>query len=110
MDSRRRLINVIELKQWSYFPDESDPMEIRVRVVVHESGRFAGNVTGEQTDPSGSSRTVFESINEPESQRQIGTGEAFTYAFPLKILHPANADDVRITLYLFNPPHRPPAH
>src|SRR5260370_39485661 len=84
MESRRRLITVTELKQWSYFPDESDPMEIRVSVVVHESGRFAGNVTGEQTDPSGSSRTVFESINEPESQRQVLRGDAFTYAFPLK--------------------------
>jgi len=101
MESRRRLINVIELKQWSYFPDESDPMEIRVSVVVHQSGRFAGRVTGEQTDPLGSSNTVFESTNEPESQRQVRSGEAFTYAFPLKVLHAAHADDVRITLYLF---------
>jgi hypothetical protein len=109
MESRRRLINVIELKQWSYFPDESDPMEIRVSVVVHESGRFAGNVTGEQTDPSGSSRTVFESINEPESQRQVRSGEAFTYAFPLKVLHAAYANDVRITLYLFKAASGPAA-
>jgi hypothetical protein len=54
MESRRRLINVIELKEWWYFPDDINPTEIRVNVVVHESGRFAGNVTGEQTDPSGS--------------------------------------------------------
>jgi hypothetical protein len=101
VESRRPLINVIELKEWWYFPDDIYPTEIRVDVVVHDSGRFAGNVTGEQTDPSGSSRTVFESTNEPESQRQVCSGEAFTYAFPLKILHAAHADNVRITLYLF---------
>jgi hypothetical protein len=101
MESRRSRINVIDLKKWWYFPDELDPTEIRVSVVVHESGRFAGNVTGEQTDPSGSSTTAFESINQPESQRQVGSGEAFTYVFPLKILHAAHASDVRITLYLF---------
>jgi hypothetical protein len=100
MESRRRLINVIELKEWWYFPDDIYPTEIRVNVVVHESGRFAGNVTGEQTDPSGSSRNVFESTNGPETQRQVSSGDAFTYAFPLKILHPAHADNVRITLYL----------
>jgi hypothetical protein len=101
MESRRRLINVIELKEWWYFPDDIYPTEIRVNVAVHQSGRFAGNVTGEQTDPSGSSRNVFESANEPESQRQVSNGETFTYAFPLKILSAAHADNVRITLYLF---------
>jgi hypothetical protein len=99
MESRRRLINVIELKEWWYFPDDIYPTEIRVNVVVHQSGRFAGNVTGEQTDPSGSSRNVFESTNEPESQRQVSSGEAFTYT--LKILSASHADNVRITLYLF---------
>jgi hypothetical protein len=107
MASRRPLMNVIELKQWSYFPDESDPTEIRVNVIVHQSGRFAGNVTGEQTDSSGSSTTVFESTNGPESQRQARSGEAFTYAFPLKILSTGRADDVRITLYLFKAPSGP---
>jgi len=101
MESRRPLINVIELKNWWYVPDETNPTEIDVSVVVHDSGRFAGNVTGEQADPSGPSTTVFESTNGPESQRQISKGEVFTYAFPLKVLHPARADNVRITLYLF---------
>jgi hypothetical protein len=101
MESRRPLLNVIELKKWWYFPDDIYPTDIRVSVLVHESGRFAGNVTGEQADPSGSSRNIFESTNGPESQRQVASGEAFTYAFPLKILHAAHADDVRITLYLF---------
>lgn len=101
MERRRPLANVIELKEWWYFPDDIYPTEIRVNVVVHESGRFAGNVSGEQTDPSGSSTNIFESTNGPESQRQVGSGEAFTYAFPLKILHPTHADNVRITLYLF---------
>ena len=94
-------MNVIELQEWSYFPDESHPREIRVSVVVHQSGRFAGNVTGEGTDSSGSSITVFESTNGAESQRQVHSGEAFTYAFPLKFLTVGRADDVRITLYLF---------
>jgi len=101
MESRRLLANVIELKEWWYFPDDIYPTEIRVNVVAHESGRFAGNVTGEQTDPSGSSRNVFESTNGPETQRHVGSGEAFTYAFSLKILNAAHADNVRITLYLF---------
>jgi hypothetical protein len=109
MESRRRLINVIELKEWWYFPDDIYPTEIRVNVVVHQSGRFAGNVTGEQTDPSGSSRNVFESTNEPESQRQVSSGEAFTYTFPLKILSAAHADNVRIILYLFKAPSGPSA-
>jgi hypothetical protein len=106
-ESRRALSDVIELKQWWYFPDETDPAEIRVSVVVHQSGRFAGNVTGEQTDPSGSSTTIFESTDGPENQRQVRSGEAFTYAFPIKILNPGHADDVRIALYLFKAPSGP---
>jgi hypothetical protein len=101
MADRRPLMNVIELKQWWYVPDESHPTEIRVSVIVHQSGRFAGNVTGEQTDSSGSSTTIFEDTNGPETQRQVRSGEAFTYSFPLKFLNEARADDVRITLYLF---------
>jgi hypothetical protein len=105
MASRKPLINVIELKEWSYFPDESHPTEIRVKVVVHQSGRFAGNLTGEQTGDS--STTIFESTNGPESQRQVRSGEAFTYAFSLKYLNVGQADDVRITLYLFKAPSGP---
>jgi len=101
MEHRRHLSNMIELKQWWYFPDDSHPTEIRVSVVVHQSGRFAGNVVGEHTDSSESSSAVFESTNGPESQRQVTAGEAFTYAFPLKVLAAAQADDVRLTLYLF---------
>jgi hypothetical protein len=107
MASRRALINVIQLKKWWYVPDESHPTEIRVSVVTHQPGRFAGNVTGEQTDPSGSSTNIFESTNAPESQRQVHGGEAFTYAFPLKFLNAGHADDVRITLYLFGGPSGP---
>jgi hypothetical protein len=107
MEHRRHLSSMVELKEWWYFPDESDPTEIRVSVVVHQSGRFAGNVTGEQTDPSGSSTTIFESINEPETQRQVRSGEAFTYAFPLKALTPGRANNVQIALYLFKAPSGP---
>src|SRR5947208_13908501 len=46
MERRRHLSNMIELKQWWYFPEDSHPTEIRVSVVVHQSGRFAGNVVG----------------------------------------------------------------
>src|SRR4029453_10402929 len=109
MESRRPLMNVIELKEWWYFDDESHPTEVRVSVVVHQSGRFAGNVTGEQTDSSGSSTTIFESANGPESQRQVHSEEAFTYAFPLKFFSVGKADDVRITLYLFKAPDGPAA-
>ncbi len=107
MESRRPLINVIELKEWSYFPDENNPTEIRVSVIVHQPGRFAGNVIGGRTDASDSSMTVFQSANGPESQRQVRGGEAFTYAFPLKFLTVGRADDVRITLYLFKAPSGP---
>lgn len=107
MESRRRLMNVIELKEWWYVPDESHPTEIRVSVVIHQPGRFAGNVTGEQTDSLGSSTTIFESTNGPESQRQVRSGEAFTYPFPLKFLTPGRADNVHITLYLFKAPSGP---
>jgi len=100
-ESRKRLMNAIELKECWYVPNESHPTQIRVNVVVHQPGRFAGDVTSEQTDPSGSSTTIFESINGPESQRQVRSGEAFTYAFPLKFLIMGHANDVRITLYLF---------
>ena len=99
--SRRPLMNVIELKEWKYVPDEIYPTEIRVNVVIHQPGRFAGNVTGDQTDASGSSTTIFESTNGPESQRQVRSGEAFTYSFPLKFVKAGHADDIRITLYLF---------
>jgi hypothetical protein len=109
MERRRHLLNVIELKDWSYFPDDIHPREIHVSVVVHDSGRFAGNVTGEETDRSDSSRIVFESTNEPESQRQVRSGEAFNYVFPLRVLGAAHADNVRITLYLFKAPSGPAA-
>jgi hypothetical protein len=109
MESRKPLMNVIELKQWWYVPDENHPTEIRVSVVTHQAGRFAGNVTGEQTGPSDSSRTIFESTNGPESQRQVRSGEAFTYPFPLKFLNAGRADDVRVTLYLFKAPSGPAA-
>ncbi len=78
-------------------------------VVVLQSGRFAGDVMGEQKDSSGSSTTIFESTNGPETQRQVRSGEAFTYAFPLKFLTVGRADDVRITLYLFKAPSGPAA-
>ena len=109
MASRRSLVDVIELKRWWYVPDETAPKEIDVRVVVHEAGRFAGNVIGEQKDPSGSSTTIFQSNNGPESQRQVRSGEAFIYPFPLKFLNTGHADDVRITLYLFKAPGGPDA-
>jgi hypothetical protein len=109
MERRKPLMNVIELKAWWYFPDESHPTEIRASVVTHQSGRFAGDVTGEQTDPSGFSRTIFVSTNGPESQRQVSSGDAFTYAFPLKFLNAGRADDVQITLYLFKAPSGPAA-
>jgi hypothetical protein len=101
MASRRPLMNVIELKKWWYFPDENHPTEIGVSVIVHQSGRFAGNVMGEQRDSSGDSTIVFESRNGPESQRQVRSGEAFTYEFPVKFLTAGRPDDVRFTLYLF---------
>jgi hypothetical protein len=107
MESRKPRMNVIELKQWCYVPDETHPTEIRVSVVVHQPGRFAGNVTGEQTDSSGDFTTVFQSTNGPESQRQVREGEAFTYAFPLEFLTAGRANDVRITLYLFKAPSGP---
>ena len=109
MANRRPLMNVIELKNWWYVPDESHPTEIRVSVVIHQPGRFAGNVTGEQTDSSGSSTTIFESSNGPESQRQVSGEESFTYVFPLKFLTAGHANDVRITLYLFKAPSGPAA-
>ena len=106
-ESRKPLMNVIELKEWWYVPDENHPTEIRVSVVVHQPGRFASNVTGEQTDSAGSLTTIFESTNGPESQRLVRGGESFTYAFPLKSLTMGRADDVRVTLYLFKAPSGP---
>ena len=108
MAKRRALMNVIELKKWWYVPDESHPTEIRVDVVTHQPGRFAGNVTGDQTDSSDSSTTIFESSNGPDTQRQVRSGENFIYSFPLKFFTAdARVDDVRITLYLFNAPDGP---
>src|SRR5262245_5137411 len=101
MANRKPLMNVIELEKWWYVPDETDPKEIDVSVVVHQSGRFAGNVRGEQAEPLGDFTAVFQSTNGPDSQRQVRSGEAFTYAFPLQFLTAARANDVRITLYLF---------
>jgi len=109
MESRKRLMNVIELKKWWYYPNESDPIEIRVSVLVHEPGRFAGNVTGMQTEPSGNFTTIFQSTNGPDSQRQVRAGDAFTYAFPLEFMNAGRADDVEITLDLFKAPSGPAA-
>jgi hypothetical protein len=101
MESRKPLMNVLELKEWSYFPDENNPTQIRISVVVHQPGRFAAGVTGQQTNPSGDFTTIFQSTNGPESQRQVSGEESFTYAFPLEFLNVGQANDVRITLYLF---------
>jgi hypothetical protein len=101
MESRKALLNVIELKKWWYSPDNIHPTEIHASISVHDSGRFAGNVAAEQTDSSGMSQTVFESTDEPNHQRQVRSGETFTYVFPLKVLRSEHADNVRITLYLF---------
>ena len=109
MAKRRPLINMIELKRWWYVPDQNRPAEIRVDVVTHQPGRFAGNVTGDQTGSSGSSTTIFEATNGPESQRQVRSEDTFTYAFPLKFLRAGQADDVRITLYLFKASDGPAA-
>jgi hypothetical protein len=107
MESRRPLLNVIELKEWWYYPDESDPKEIRVSVLVHQPGRFAGYVAGEQTKPAGDFTSIFQSTNGPESQRQVRAEEAFTYAFPLQFLTLGHANNVQITLYLFKAPSGP---
>jgi hypothetical protein len=109
MERRKPLISVIELKKWWYLPNENQPTEIRVSVVTHQAGRFAGSVSGEQTDSSGSSTTVFQDTNGPETQRQVREGEAFTYSFPIKFLNAGRADDVRITLYLLKAPSGPAA-
>jgi hypothetical protein len=109
MANRRPLMNVIELKEWWYVPDESHPTEIRASVIVHQPGRFAGSVTGETTNPSGSSTTIFESNNGPESQRQVRSEEAFTYSFPLKFLNAGPVNDIRITFYLFKASSGPAA-
>lgn len=101
MERRRALFNVIELRDWSYHPDSVLPKEIRVSVTVHDSGRFAGNVTGEQTDASGSTLPIFESVNQTRDQRQVSKDESFTYVFPVKILHEGRADHISIILYLF---------
>src|SRR3954451_2445633 len=74
-ESRRPLRNLIELNSWGYFPDDVSPAEIRVNVTVHNSGRFAGNLTGMQTDAEGSFTTVFQSANQPSDQRQVKKGE-----------------------------------
>jgi hypothetical protein len=108
MESRKPLMNVLELKEWSYFPDENHPTQIRISVVVHQPGRFAAGVTGQQTNPSGDFTTVFQSTNGPESQRQVSGEESFTYAFPLEFLNVGHANDVRVTLYLFKAPSGPP--
>ena len=107
MESRKPLMNVLELKEWSYFPDENHPTQIRISVVVHQPGRFAAGVTGQQTNPSGDFTTIFQSTNGPESQRQVSGEESFTYAFPLQFLNVGQANDVRVTLYLFKAPSGP---
>ena len=109
MAKRRPLVNVIELKKWWYLPNQNQPTEIRVSVVTHQAGRFAGSVSGERTDSSGSSTTVFQDTNGPETQRHVSEGEAFTYSFPLEFLNADRADDVRITLYLFKAASGPAA-
>ena len=107
--SRRPLRKVIELEQWWYVPDETNPTEIRVSVLVHQPGRFAGDVMGRQTHSAGGFTRIFQSTNGPETQRQVSSGDTFTYAFPLEFLTAGRADDVRITLYLFKAPSGPAA-
>jgi hypothetical protein len=63
-------------------------------------------VTGEQTDASGLSTTIFASVNGPESQRQVRSGEVLTMHFA-KFLTAGRADDVRVVLNLFRAPSGP---
>ena len=100
---RAPLADVIELKEWWYYPDSDAPTEIRVNVVVHSGGRFGGHIQGKENHPGGNWNMVFISDNEPSSQRRVKKDDDFIHHFTLKILEPGRATNVSITLWLFEP-------
>jgi hypothetical protein len=106
---RAPLANVIELKEWWYYPDSIAPTEIRVSVVVHSAGRFDGLVRGNVKRADGSSDLVFISGDDLSHQRRVKKDDAFIYHFTLQFRQPGPANSVRITLWLFDPEVAPDA-
>ena len=61
----------------------------REGVVYPLPGRFSAHRNWRTSrDPKAPRQPFFESTNGPESERQVRSGEAFTYPIPLKFLNP----------------------
>lgn len=97
MQKRKLLADNIELKRWWFVPNEADPKEIHVEVIVTDSGRFSGGVEGRKGSGM-HSKHIFASNN---TQRMVKANEHFTHVFTLEKYNPGQADNIEITLYLF---------
>jgi len=88
-EQRKAHLHDIELKSWWYVPNEADPKEIHVELMVAAPGRFSGSANG------------FDG----QQQRTVNAEGAFTYVFLRNGTGPVpNAGQLEFTFYLFRGP------
>lgn len=88
LEQRKTHAHEIELKSWSYVPDEAHATEIHVELVVTAPGRFSGNMDGA----------------DGEEQRMVQANEQLTFVFKLTGPHAPAWSEIAFTFYLFKGP------
>lgn len=88
LEQRKTHAHEIELKSWSYVPDEEHATAIHVELVVTAPGRFSGNMTGA----------------DGEEQRMVRANEHLTYVFTLTGQRAPAWSEIAFTFYLFKGP------
>lgn len=88
LEQRKTHAHEIELKSWSYVPDEAHATEIHVQLIIAAPGRFSGNMDGA----------------DGEEQRMVRANEHLTYVFKLTGPHAPSSSGIAFTFYLLKGP------
>jgi hypothetical protein len=99
-EQRKSYFNDIRLIRWWFLPDEKNPKEIHVDLVVASAGRFAAQANGNEDGENG--KNIF--YSDGEVQRLVNHGDTIHYVFPLTLNNPGQARNIEFTFYLFKHP------
>lgn len=88
LEQRKTHAHEIELKSWSYVPDEERATAIHLELVIAAPGRLSGNMTGA----------------DGEEQRTVRANEHLTFVFKLTGQHVPALSEIAFTFYLFKGP------
>lgn len=88
LEQRKTHAHEIEVKNWSYVPDEEHTTAIHVELVVAAPGRLSGNMNGA----------------DGEEQRMVRANEHLTYVFKLTGQRAPPLSEIQFTFYLFKGP------